>query len=115
MPTRPPRRIIALIFPLTLGTACLATARRASADRDYAYARAGDSIIVAVSTRGRSRDELLHALESANMRAATQERCEAGPVQLRGDRDSRLADEAVAYLEPPRGVGVALCHARSGR
>ena len=110
-----PRRIGALIFPLTLGTACVATTGRSSAGRDYAYARAGDSIVVAVSTRGRSPDQLLHALDSAVARAARQERCEAGRVQLRGERDTRLADDAVAYLTPPRSVGVALCNARPAR
>ena len=105
----------ALIFPLTLGIACVATAGRASAGPGYAYARAGDSIVVAISARGRSHDQLLGALDSAVARVAGQERCEAGPVQLRGDRDARLADDAVAYLRPPRGVGVAHCAVRSTR
>ena len=103
-------RTFALVATLTLGTACASAGGRGGTDRDYAYARAGDSIVVAVSTRGRSGDELLHALERAVARAASHERCNAGPVQLRGDHDSRLADEAVAYVEPPRGVGVAPCN-----
>lgn len=115
MSTPLPRHFGALIFPLTLGTACVATAGRGTAGPDYAYARAGDSIVVAISTRGRSHEQLIHALDSAVARVAGQEGCEAGPVQLRGERDERLADDAVAYLRPPRGVGVALCGARSAR
>jgi hypothetical protein len=114
MATRLGFRILGVIFHLTLGVACASIPGRASVGRDYAYARAGDSIVVAVSTRGRSGDELLHALESVVARAASQERCVAGPVQLRGDRDPRLADDAVAYLEPPRTVGVAPCSAHPG-
>lgn len=115
MPTRPRFRRFALALPLTLATACASMSGRSSAGRNYAYARAGDSLVVAVSTRGRSRDEVLHALESAVARAASQESCVAGPVQLRGDRDPRLADDAVAYLDPPRGVGVARCSGRPAR
>ncbi|HKP15282.1 MAG TPA: hypothetical protein VJT85_04430 [Gemmatimonadaceae bacterium] len=65
-----------------------------------------------MSTRGRSGDELRRALESAVTRAAGQEGCEPGPIQLREDRDPRLAGDAVAYLKPPRAVGVASCAAR---
>jgi hypothetical protein len=115
MPIRLPLRAFALIFPFTLGIACASMSGRASARRDFAYARAGDSIVVAVSTRGRSGDELRLALETAVARATAQERWGAGPVQPRGDRDSRLADDAVAYLEPPRAVAVARCSARQSR
>ena len=85
MPIRLPFRAFALIFPFTLGIACASMSGHASARRDFAYARAGDSIVVAVSTHGRSGDEL------------------------------RLADDAVAYLEPPRAVAVARCSARQSR
>ena len=114
MPTRPWLPTVFPLFPLMLAASCVGAMGRTSASRDYAYARAGDSLIVAVSTRGRSGDELGHALEAAVARAASQERCDPGPVQLRGNRDPRLADDAVAYLEPPRGVGVAIC-VRSSR
>ena len=115
MPTRVRLHSFALTFSLALGAACASIAPRGSVGRDYAYARAGDSIVVAVSTRGRSGDEVRQALQSAVARAAEQERCEAGSVQLRGDRDARLADDAVAYLDPPRAVGVALCSVRQSR
>ena len=115
MPTRLPLRPLASIVPLALVAACATVNGRSTGTRDYAYARARDSIVVAVSTRGRSGDALRRALESAVTRAAGQEGCEPGPVQLRGDRDPRLADDAVAYLESPRGVGVASCTARLAR
>ena len=78
-----------------------------------AYAR--DSIVAAVIARGRSGDEVRRVLESAVTRAAGQEGCEPGPVQLRGDHDPRLAGDAVAYLEPLHDMGVALCTAHLAR
>jgi hypothetical protein len=115
MPIRLPLRAFALIFPFTLGIACASMSGRASARRDFAYARAGDSIVVAVSTRGRSGAEPRPPLDTAGARATEQESCGAAPVPPRGDRDSRLADDAVAYLEPPRAVAVARCSARQSR
>jgi len=105
---------IAPILSATLAGAC-ATARPASSAtsaRDYAYARAGDSIVVAVSARDRSSAEIQRALEGAVTRVATEEGCEPGAPQLRGEQDARLAEDALAYLRAPHRVAVASCAER---
>ena len=107
-------RHFAPILYATLASAC-ATARstgQAASARDYAYVRARDSIVVAVSARDRSSAEIQRALEAAVARAATQEGCESGTLQLRGEQDSRLAADAVAYLRAPHRVAVASCAER---
>ena len=106
--------VLAPILSATLAGAC-ATARSspsATSSRDYAYARAQDSIVVAVSARDRSSAEVQRALEGAVARVAAVEGCEPGTPQLRGEQDSRLATDALAYLRAPHRVAVASCAER---
>lgn len=94
-----------------LAVACAAQSPRGVAPkaRDYAYVRARDSLVVAVSGRGRSGPEVQQALQSAALAAAKLEGCEPGTVETRGDADPRLAADAVAYVRAPRWIGVASC------
>ena len=80
--------------------------------RDFAYARAHDSIVVAVSARNRSDRDVERALETAVTRAAAEEGCTKGELQLRGDSDARLATDALAYLGAPHRIAVASCQER---
>jgi hypothetical protein len=105
---------LAPILCATLAGAC-ATARSSSSTastRDYAYVRARDSIVVAVSVRDRSSAEIQRALEGAVARVAAGEGCEPGAPQLRGEQDPRLAADALAYLRAPHRVAVASCAER---
>ena len=94
-----------------LAVACAAASRGGSAPeaRDYAYVRARDSLVVAVSARNRSDAEVQRALQVAAAAAAKGEGCEVGTVETRGDADPRLAADAVAFVRAPRRVGVATC------
>ena len=101
------------LMMLALVAACAgATRTTASGARDYAYARARDSIVVAVSARNRSADEVQRALASAVARAAREEGCDPGALQLGGDGDARLATDALGYVSAPRRVAVAACRER---
>ena len=96
-----------------LVVACAGAPRSAASDvRDFAYSRTGDSLVVAVSARNRSADDVQRGLESAAARAGLQEACEPGTLQLRGESDVRLAADAVSYLAAPRRVAVVACRER---
>lgn len=105
---------LAPVLSIALGAACTVAPHVTSLQpgRDYAYARARDSIVVAVSARNRSDRDVERALETAVVRAASEEGCAAGAAQLRGDSDARLAADALAYLGAPRRVAVASCQER---
>jgi hypothetical protein len=113
MPARHPFRPCAAMLITVFAAACAGATRTATGDtRDYAYARARDSIVVAVSARDRSSTDVERSLESAVTRAAREEGCDPGPLQLRGDRDPRLGAEALAYLTSPHRVAAAACAER---
>ena len=113
MPARHPFRYCAIMLSTVLLAACAgATRATTSGTRDYAYARARDSIVVAVSARNRSSADVERSLESAVARAAREEGCDPGAFQLRGDRDARLGAEAIAYLTTPHRIAVAACAER---
>ena len=95
--------------------ACAGATRTTSGTRDYAYARAGDSIVVAVSARDRASADVERSLDSAVARAAREEGCDPGALQLRGERDERLGAEALAYLTAPHRIAVAACAGRRRR
>lgn len=107
-------RILAPTLCATLSSACATSRSMGSAAnaRDYAYVRARDSIVVAVSARDRSSAEIQRALEGAIARVAADEGCEPGTPQLRGEQDARLASDALAYLRAPRRVAIASCAER---
>ena len=103
---------LALIATTVLASAC-ASLSRGGSEPQYAYARAGDSLVVAVSVRtvetsGAARS----ALAAAAKRAAAQERCDAGPLSVRGEHDPRLAADAVRWLPVPHRVAVLACAVR---
>ena len=113
MPARQPFRLGAVALFTVLAAACAGATRTSTSDtRDYAYARARDSIVVAVSARNRSPDEIQRALQSATASAARQEGCEPGALQLRGESDTRLAADALSYVSAPRRVAVVACNER---
>ena len=89
-----------------------ATRAGTGAARDYAYARDRDSLVVAVSARDRPSAEVERALALAAARAAREEGCETGVLQLRGENDSRLGAEALGYLRTPHRVAVVACRER---
>jgi hypothetical protein len=97
-----------LVVP-ALAAACSVAMRGPSRARDFAYAYSHDSLTVAVSTSGRTDDEVQDALRRAVLRAAEEERCEPTTLSRRGDRDPRLSADALAYLKPPHLVAVAAC------
>jgi hypothetical protein len=115
MPIRRSFRLCSIVLASVFVAACAGAARAASRTRDYAYARAGDSIVVAVSARDRANADVERSLESAVARAARDEGCDPGALQLRGDRDARLGAEALAYLTAPHRIAVAACAGRRGR
>jgi len=112
MPGRHPFRQRTLMLSTVFVAACAGATHTASGARDYAYARAGDSIVVAVSVGGRSTADVERSLESAVARAAHEEGCDPGASQLRGERDARLGAEALGYLTSPRRIAVAACAER---
>ena len=113
MPARLPFRLHATMLSTAFVAACAGASRTTTSDaRDYAYARARDSIVVAVSARDRSTDEIQRALQSAATRAAREEGCEPGALQLRGESDTRLAADALSYVSAPRRVAVVACTER---
>ena len=83
---------------------------RTAANTEHAYAVVGDSLVVAMSARGRSHDEAVRALDAVARSSASRERCvPVGRVMVRGDSDPRLGDDIVKWLAPPRLVGVVAC------
>ena len=113
MPARHPSLLCVMMLSTAFATACAGATRMTTSDtRDYAYARARDSIVVAVSARNRSPDEVQRALQSAAARAAREEGCEPGTPQLRGESDARFAADAMAYVSAPRRVAIVACSER---
>jgi hypothetical protein len=113
MAARHPSYTPALMLSTVLALACAGATRTTGGHaRDYAYARARDSLVVAVSARSRSTDEIQRALESAAARAAREEGCEPGTLQLRGESDARLAADALGYVAGPHRVAVVACAER---
>jgi hypothetical protein len=83
---------------------------RAAAETEHAYAIVGDSLVVAVSARGRSQESAARMLAAIAQTSASRERCEpAGRVTFLGASDPRLGDDVVRWLAPPRLVGVIQC------
>ena len=76
---------------------------------EYAYSRAGDTLIVAVSAPLGAESPPTRALRTAARLASEAERCQAGPLSERGDSDARLSPEAVRWLPAPHRVVVFAC------
>jgi hypothetical protein len=82
----------------------------AAANTEHAYTVVGDSLVVAMSARGRSHDEAVRALDAVAQSSASRERCApAGRVAVRGESDPRLGEDIVKWLATPRLVGVLSC------
>ena len=109
--TRVPLRMLWLVLSIAV-IACRPPLLqlRAAAETEHAYAIVGDSLIVAVSARGRSQESAARVLAAFAQTSASRERCEpAGRVSLLGASDPRLGDDVVQWLAPPRLVGVIQC------
>ena len=84
--------------------------RRVAANTEHAYAIVGDSLVVAMSARGRSHDEAVRALDAVAKSSASRERCvPSGRTLVRGPSDPRLGEDIVKWLAPPRLIGVLAC------